>query len=651
MAQWNPQDSEALYNVPGWGLGFFGINAKGNVEVRPDATSAGPCFDLHELIQQIARRGVAAPTLLRFDGILRTRVRKLNEAFNRARAEYNYSAPYRLVFPIKVNQERTVVEALMEEGRHHGMGLEAGSKPELLSTIALQTGEGSLVVCNGYKDEEYIEMALLASKLGTTAIIVIEKYSELEDVLRISKRLDIEPVLGVRSKLSYRGAGRWHESGGDRSKFGLTTSEIVRAIEELKSQGKLHCLKLLHFHLGSQITKIRSLKGGLREAAHTLVGLSRMGANIEYFDVGGGLGIDYDGSSSTLDSSMNYTEQEYAADVVSHVAEACEQAQIEQPTIISESGRALTAHHSILITEVVGVSKACPSGVLATPAEDDPDVVKSLAGVLNDITTENFLESYHDAVELREEAMLHFNVGNLTIPQRARVEEFYWRACKSIGKIAAAQEFVPKELSSLQRDLADNYFLNFSLFQSVPDSWAIQHLFPILPVHRNDTEPTERGVISDITCDSDGKVDRFIDPREPKRTLELHHFTDGEPYYVGFFLIGAYQEILGDMHNLFGDSNVVHIDSDANGRPKLRHVTRGDRVKDVLSYVGYVEKDLLVDLRRNLETALDAGRISFEESALIWERYESGLHGYTYLTRDRHVSQTPPHSQTKETTA
>lgn len=650
MTDWNHQDTEALYNVPGWSLGFFGINAKGNVEVRPDGDDRGPCFDLHELMQQIGRRGVAAPTLVRFDGILRTRVRKLNEAFNKARAEYNYDAPYRLVFPIKVNQERHVVEALMDEGRKHGMGLEAGSKPELLATIALQAGEDSLVVCNGYKDDEYIEMALLASKLGTTPVIVIEKYSELGDILRLAKQLDIEPVLGVRSKLSYRGAGRWHESGGDRSKFGLTTGEIVQAVEELKRHDMLHCLKLLHFHLGSQITKIRSLKGGLREAAHTLVGLAEMGAKIEYFDVGGGLGIDYDGSSSTSDSSMNYTEQEYAADVVSHVAEACAEANIPQPTLISESGRALTAHHSVLITEVLGVSEACPPGNPIRPAADEADVVHSMAEVHDNVTETNFLEFYHDAVEIREEAMLLFNVGNLTIPQRARVEEFYWRTCKKIGRIVAAQEYAPEELESLQRDLADNYFLNFSLFQSVPDSWAIQHLFPIVPIHRGDTEPTRRGVIADVTCDSDGKVDRFIDPREVKRTLELHPFTPGEPYLLGFFLIGAYQEILGDMHNLFGDSNVVHIDADAKGRPKLRHVMRGDRVKDVLSYVGYVEKDLLRDLRSNLETALDEGRISFEESALIWERYESGLHGYTYLTRDRQKSHNPSHPLSKETT-
>ncbi len=651
MNQWNHQESEALYNVPQWSLGFFGINELGNVEARSDGTTEGPCIDVYELIQQIRRRGVATPTLLRFDGILRARVRKLNKAFTIARKEYNYEAPYRSVFPIKVNQERHVVEALLAEGRQHGMGLEAGSKPELLAIITLQAGQETLIVCNGYKDEEYIEMALLASKLGTIPVIVIEKYSELSDVLRISKKLDIEPIIGVRSKLSYRGAGRWHESGGDRSKFGLTTSEIVNVVDELKSQGKLHCLKLLHFHLGSQITNIRSLKGGLREAAHTLIGLTRMGADIEYFDVGGGLGIDYDGSSSTFDSSMNYTEQEYAADVVSHVAEACAEAEIRQPTIVSESGRALAAHHAVLVTDVLGVSEPCPPGVPTAPTDDEPDVVHDLARVHDNVTNKNYLECYHDALEIREQAMLLFNVGNLSIPERARVEEYYWRTCKKIGRIAETLEFIPDDLSSLPRDLADNYFLNFSLFQSLPDSWAIHHVFPVFPIHRNNVEPDRRGVIADITCDSDGKIDRFIDPREVKNTLELHPFTEGQPYYLGFFLIGAYQEILGDMHNLFGDTNVVHIDTDENGRTKLVHVSRGDRVKDVLSYVDFVEKDLLSDLRRSLELALDEDRITYEESALIWKRYESAFHGYTYLTRGRQEPQTSAQQRTKETTA
>jgi arginine decarboxylase len=634
MSPWTHQDSESLYNIPKWGSGCFRINARGNVEVVQGNGSGTHAIDVHELTAQIVRRGMQAPILLRFNGILRSRVRALCGAFEEARKQFEYPAAYRAVFPIKVNQERHVVDALLEEGRKHGLGLEVGSKPELLAVITLQAGEDSLVICNGYKDREYIEIAMLSSKLGITPVLVIEKFSELETILEASRHLGVEPVIGIRTKVSGRGSGRWHESVGDRSKFGLTTAEIVKVVEELRKVGKLECLRLLHFHIGSQITQIRTLKNALRESTRMLIGLHEMGAHIDWFDVGGGLGIDYDGSKTNFESSKNYSLQEYANDVVYHLAEACKDSGIEPPTIISESGRALTAHHAVLITEVLGVSDFTSLGVPSHPDPAEPEIIHNIAEVAEGVSAKNFQESYHDVVQLRDEAMTLFNVGQLGIPERARVDEFYWHACLKIQRITRGRDYVPDDLESLERDMADMYYLNFSLFQSVPDSWAIRQLFPIMPIHRLDEEPTRRAILADITCDSDGKVDRFIDLRDVKRTLEVHPLKPGQPYYMGFFLVGAYQEILGDMHNLFGDTNVVHVDVDAQGRPKLVHDTRGDRVQDVLSYVDYLETDLLRNMRRNVEHALEDGRITYEESALIWQRYEAGLRGYTYLTRE-----------------
>jgi arginine decarboxylase len=642
---WTHADAESLYNVSNWGRGYFRINPAGNLEATPEGPSgngsasatcatAGVAIDVHELMAQIRRRGIATPVLLRFDGILRARVRDLNGAFNAARAEFGYDAPYRGVFPIKVNQQRHVVESLLEEGRRHGMGLEVGSKPELLAAIALQAESGSLVICNGYKDRDYVETALLASKLGLTAILVVEKSTELDTILNASRRLGIRPVIGARSKLGGRGAGRWSESGGVRSKFGLTTRQMVELVETLEREGELGCLQLLHFHIGSQVTDIRSIKNALREATRTLVSLHEMGARIRYMDVGGGLGIDYDGSSTNFESSMNYTLAEYARDVVYHISEACAEAEMPQPTIVSESGRALTAHHAILVTEVLGVTEYASSDLPTPPTEDEHEIVHNAAGVADSVTAKNFQESFHDAQQQRDEAMVLFNVGQLSLKDRARVEEFFWRACQKILRITRTLPYVPDDLMHLERDMADTYFVNFSVFQSLPDSWAIGQLFPILPLHRHNEQPMRRGVIADITCDSDGKIDRFIDLRDVKRTLELHALRPSEPYYLGFFLIGAYQEILGDMHNLFGDPNIVHVDLDEQGRPRLTHVVRGDRTQEVLSYVEYFEQDILARLRRHIERSLEEGQMTYEESALLQRRYEAGLASYTYLERE-----------------
>jgi len=644
MAKWTHLDSDNLYNVQKWGLGFFHVNDKGNVEVRPEGPDRPqrPGIDLFELLGQILRRGVSTPILLRFDGILRARVRAMNDAFNTARREFGYESPYRGVFPIKVNQERHVVEALLSEGLNHKMGLEVGSKPELIAVIALMAGKSSLMICNGYKDEEYIEMALLSTKLGITPILVVEKYSEVETILRVGKRLDIRPSVGLRTKLSGKGAGRWQESGGDRSKFGLTTREIVSVVELMEREGMIDCVKLLHFHLGSQIPEIRSLKNALREATHTLIGLNKMGAKIEYFDCGGGLGIDYDGSSTNFESSVNYSLQEYANDVVYHLKQACDEAEIPQPTIVTESGRALSAHHAVLVTEVLGTTDFSEDGMPEKPIDDEHELVHNAHAAWESVNAKNFQESYHDAVQIRDETMVLFNVGQISMKERARVEDYFWRTCERILRITRTLDYVPDDLAQLERDMADTYFLNFSLFQSVPDSWAIHQLFPVLPLHRHNEQPTRRAILADITCDSDGKVDRFIDLRDVKRTLELHPLKGNEAYYLGFFLVGAYQEILGDMHNLFGDTNVVHVDLDEAGRARLTHVLRGERVQDVLEYVEYFEADLLQSLRRSVEKSLEEGRITFEESALLYRRYEAGLHGYTYLTRDRKNGDTPP---------
>ncbi len=640
MSKWTTTDSETLYNVPNWGRGYFHVNDAGNLAVTPERASADsevptPAIDLHELIGQIERRGIDTPVLLRFDGILRGRVRDLNQAFNAARQEFGYPGPYRGVYPIKVNQQRHVVEALLEEGREWGMGLEVGSKPELLAAIAVQAGGSSLLICNGYKDEKYIETALLASKLGLVPILVIEKFTELETILAAAERLEIEPVIGVRTKLGIKGSGRWSDSGGDRSKFGLTTRQIVQLVETLEERGRLGCLKLLHYHIGSQITDIRAVKRALREATRTLVALREMGAPIEFFDVGGGLGIDYDGSSTNFESSMNYSLEEYARDVVYHLAEACKQNGIPEPAIVTESGRALTAHHAVLVTEVLGLADFASAEIPEGATEDEHRIIRNAEHISDNVSAKNFQESYHDALQVREEAMTLFNVGQLNLKQRARVEEFFWRACQKILRLSRTMDYVPDDLASLERDMADTYFVNFSVFQSLPDVWAIRQLFPVLPVHRLDEEPTRRAVLADITCDSDGKIDSFIDLRDVKRVLELHPVRPHEPYYLGFFLIGAYQEILGDMHNLFGDPNVVHVDFDERGIPRLKHVIRGDKTQEMLSYVEYFEEDLLARLRGHIEASLDAGRMSFEESALLQRRYEAGLRAYTYLSPER----------------
>jgi arginine decarboxylase len=631
LRAWTVKDSLELYNVNGWGRDFFTINDAGHVEVTP-AGPGSPRIDLKELVDDVRSRGLNLPLLIRFSDILRTRVEQLCGSFQQAIAENDYKGSYRGVYPIKVNQQRHVVEELIEYGRPFNLGLEAGSKPELLVALALQENPEALILCNGYKDRAFIETALLAQKLGRKVIITMDRMAELETILSTSRDLDIRPVIGMRARLSTKGAGKWVESTGDRSKFGLTTAEIVAAVDRLRAEGMLDCLQLLHFHIGSQITAIRAIKDALREASRIFVELHGLGANMRYLDAGGGLGVDYDGSQTNFHSSVNYTLQEYAADVVSQVAEACNVKGVPHPDIVTESGRALVAHHSVLVYNVLDTNQMLLGQIPETLAKDEHPTIQSLYETYEGISRKNFQEAYHDALQLKEEAISAFNLGILDLKARARVEQLFWATCEKILKIVRDLTYVPDELEGLEKQLSDTYYCNFSLFQSLPDHWAVRQLFPTLPLDRLNKQPQRRAVLADLTCDSDGKMDQFIDLRDVKHFLELHPLN-GEPYYIGTFLVGAYQEILGDLHNLFGDTDAVHVRLDGDDY-RVEHVVEGDSVAEVLAYVQYSKEDLISRVRRSMEVALREKRITPAESGRLMRRYEESLEGYTYLTGD-----------------
>lgn len=625
---WTTKDSATLYNVGGWSGGYFRINDAGHLEVTPSGPD-GPSVDLYDLVEDVQRRGVGMPLLMRFSDILHSRVKHLFGCFGSAIGEYGYRGRYRGVFPIKVNQQHQVVEELVRFGGPLGLGLEAGSKPELLAGLALLEHSDALLVLNGYKDDEYMETALLAQKLGRYPIVVIDRYRELDMLLSVARRLGIRPHIGVRAKLTTKGAGKWMESTGDRSKFGLTATEIMLLLEKLKAEGMLDCLELLHFHIGSQISAVRAIKDAMREASRVYVELAKAGAGLKFIDAGGGLGVDYDGSSTNWQSSTNYTMQEYANDVVATIQDACETAGIPHPDILTESGRALVAHHSVLVFNVLDVNEVLVGQSPPAVSPDDPAVIQQMIETWRGISRKNFQEAYHDTLQLKEEAASLFNLGLLDLKGRARVEQLFWGCCESILKIIREMDYVPDDLEGLEKGLADTYYGNFSVFQSAPDHWAVKQLFPILPLHRLEERPTRRGVIADLTCDSDGKMDQFIDLRDVKNWLELHPF-DGRPYYLGVFLVGAYQEILGDLHNLFGDTNAVHVAIDENGY-RIDHVVEGDSVTEVLGYVQYTKQYLMQRLRQANEDALRKGLLTLEESALLMRRYDEGLAGYTYL--------------------
>jgi arginine decarboxylase len=632
MRGWTPQDSLELYNVAQWGQGFFHVNAGGHVEVRPRG-EGGPRIDLLDLVEDLRGRGLRTPLLLRFSDLLASRIEGIAGAFRHAMEEYDYRGRYRGVYPIKVNQQRHVVEEIVEFGAPSGIGLEAGSKPELLIALALLDTPGALIVCNGYKDRAYVETALLAQRLGRTPIIVIDRFHEIDLVLKTASELGIRPHLGVRARLTTRGAGKWVESTGDRSKFGLTAVEIVEAVDRLRSDDLLDCLELLHFHIGSQITAIRAHKDALREAGRIFAGLHEMGATPSLLDVGGGLGVDYDGSQTNFHSSMNYSVQEYANDVVAAIQEACDDAGVPHPDLVTEAGRAMVAHHSVLVFDVLGVNEM-RSGRPPQPVEEGaPKVLLDLWEVWTSISRKNVQEAWHDALQIKEEASSLFSLGYLDLRVRARVESLFWACCEKILRTVQDMPHIPEDLQDLEKGLADTYYGNFSIFQSAPDHWAVRQLFPVMPIQRLDEKPTRRGVFADLTCDSDGKINQFIDQHDVKDVLELHAF-DGRPYYIGMFLLGAYQEILGDLHNLFGDTDAVHVRLDDKGGYHVEHVVEGDDVSDVLRYVEYDPRLLVEKVRRTIEVALRKNEISLEESKRLRMRYQQGLQGYTYLSDD-----------------
>jgi arginine decarboxylase len=629
---WTIASAKNLYNIEGWGIGFFDINEEGHVVVRPDRDRTERELDLFELANDLEEQGVGLPLLLRFSDILRSRIESLNEKFSRAREEYGYEGGYTTVYPIKVNQQRHVVEEIVEFGKAAGVGLECGSKPELQAVLGLAEHTDHLIVCNGYKDEEFMRLALMGQKLGHQVFIVLEQLSEVDVLLQVADELGVTPTAGVRIKLYSEGSGRWAKSGGEKSKFGLSTAQLVRLVDKLKSLERLDILKLIHFHLGSQITDIRYIKAGLQEVSRYYAELRGLGVDITHVDVGGGLGVDYDGSGSTSQASVNYTLQEYADDVIYTISEACRQHELPMPHIISESGRALTAHHALLLLSVIDVESVADNAVPELNENHHTllhEMAADYAALSKRISRKRVREVYHDATFDKERAQELFNSGVLTLRDRAIAEQIYLSTIATVVKIAQKERDMYSDIiDDLEATMVDRYFCNFSLFQSLPDSWAIDQIFPIMPIHRLNEEPTRRGTIQDVTCDSDGKIECFIGDRTVRKSLELHPFTDGDPYIIGIFLTGAYQEILGDLHNLFGDTNAVHIRLSESKGYEVTDLVHGDTVTEVLDYVQFRASDLLATFRRKVANATGIQR---QEANMFIADYIAGLEGYTYL--------------------
>ena len=629
MKKWNIEDSKELYNINGWGASYFNINDEGNVYVSPYKDDSR--IDLREIIDELSLRDVTPPVLLRFPDILDNRIEKTASCFKKAAEEYQYKAENFIIYPIKVNQMQPVVEEIISHGRKFNLGLEAGSKPELHAVIAVQCQSDSLIICNGYKDQSYIELALLAQKMGKRIFIVVEKLNELDTIAKAAKKLNVKPNLGIRIKLASSGSGKWAESGGDASKFGLTSSELLQALKILDEKGLHDCLRLIHFHIGSQITKIRRIQTALREAAQFYINLHKMGYNVDFVDCGGGLGVDYDGTrSSSSESSVNYSIQEYVNDCVYTFVDAANKNNIDHPNIITESGRSLTAHHSVLVIDVLETASLPEMPEEFEAKETDHQLVKDLYEIWDNLNPRTMLEDWHDAEQIRDEALELFSHGIVDLKTRAEIESMYWSVCHEINTLAKTMEHVPEELRNIDKLLADKYFCNFSLFQSLPDSWAIDQLFPIMPIQRLEERPTRNATLQDITCDSDGKIANFVKGGQISHVLPLHPLRRNEPYYLGVFLVGAYQEILGDMHNLFGDTNAVHI-SVKDGKYHIDQIFDGETVEEVLDYVQYNPKKLVRQLEIWVTKSVKQGKISLEEGKEFLSNYRSGLYGYTYL--------------------
>ena len=632
MRKWRVEDSTELYNVAGWGLKYFSINEKGHVQVTPRENSAP--VDLKEVIDELKLRDVSAPVLLRFPDILDNRIQKISRCFQKAADTYEYKGQNFIVYPIKVNQMRQVVEEIVSHGNKYNIGLEAGSKPELHAVLAINTHVNSIIVCNGYKDEDYVELALLAQKMGRRIFLVVEKLNELKLISDVAKRLKMRPNIGIRIKLTSSGSGKWEESGGDVSKFGLNSSELLDALSFLEKNKMEDCLKLIHFHIGSQITKIRRIKNALREAMQFYVQLSKMGFNIEFVDIGGGLGVDYDGTRSAMgENSMNYSIQEYVNDSVSALVDVCVKNDLPQPNIITESGRSLTAHHSVLIIEVLETTRLPIWNDDEEIGEDAHELTRELYNIWDKINPSRVFEDWHDALQIREEALELFSLGLIDLKTRAQIEKLFWSVARDVNDMTRSMKHPPEELRKVARMLPEKYFCNFSLFQSLPDSWAIDQMFPIMPIQRLDEKPNHDCTLQDVTCDSDGKIDRFVSPQGTSYSLPVHGLKNNEHYYIGVFLVGAYQEILGDLHNLFGDTSAVHISVTDTGY-EIEQVIDGEPVADVLDYVEYSPKKLVRNLETWVSASMKSGVITPEEGRQFLNNYRSGLYGITYLERD-----------------
>ena len=629
MKKWTVDDSKELYNMVGWGTSYFGINDKGDVYVTPCKDNTQ--IDIRDVMDELALRDITPPVLLRFPDILDNRIEKTSSCFEKAAKAYDYQGESFVIYPIKVNQMQPVVEEIISHGRKFNLGLEAGSKPELHAVIAVQCQSDSLIICNGYKDQSYIELALLAQKMGKRIFIVVEKLNEIDIIAKAAKKLNVQPNLGIRIKLASSGSGKWEESGGDASKFGLTSSELLQALEMLEKKGMKDCLKLIHFHIGSQITKIRRIQTALKEASQFYIQLHKMGIDVRFVDCGGGLGVDYDGTRSPhSESSVNYSIQEYVNDCIYTFVEAANRNGIAHPNIITESGRSLSAHHSVLVIDVLETASLPEMDESYEPTEESHPLVKDLYEIWDKLNPRTMLEDWHDAEQIREEALDLFSHGIVDLKTRAEIERMYWSVCREINSLSKSQKHAPEELKQLDKTLADKYFCNFSLFQSLPDAWAIDQLFPIVPLQRLNERPTRSATLQDITCDSDGKIANFVTNRNISHILPVHALRKNEPYYLGVFLVGAYQEILGDMHNLFGDTNAAHI-TVKDGQYHIDQIIDGETVEEVLDYVQYNPKKLVRQLEIWVTKSVKQGKISLEEGKEFLSNYRSGLYGYTYL--------------------
>lgn len=635
MKTWGIKEALKTYNIENWGDNYFNVNLAGNMTVHPKQT-AGQGIDIMQVIDEVKKQNLSLPVVIRFQDILRNRVVTLNESFKKAIQETNYTGVYRGVYPIKVNQMREVVEEIIDAGAPYNFGLEAGSKSELAAVLAMETSKDSLVICNGYKDYSFIKMALMGNKLGKNVIVVVEKLSDLYQTIAVAKELGVMPMIGVRYKLATKGSGKWENSSGDLAKFGLTTHEVIHLIEVLRKEGMENCFKLLHFHIGSQISNIRVIKDAVKEATRIYAKLIKMGLNLEYIDVGGGLGVDYDGSRTNFASSMNYSLQEYCNDVVYSVKEVCENEEVREPNIVSESGRALVAHHSVLVVNVFGNIEVGSSPNALPESEDEADVVKEMRYLHTNLNLKNMMESFNEAATRKEEALSMFKLGFLSLEDRAKVEFLYWQICKLLAKESKDMKYVPEDVAQLDKYLSDQYLCNFSLFQSMPDHWAIQQLFPIIPIHRLNEEPTKEATLADITCDSDGKVCKFVDLRDIRDTLKLHALRENEQYYLGFFLMGAYQDIMGDLHNLYGRVNEVHVFTDDTepGGYYIEEVIRGNDVAGVLSWIQYNPAGLEKRVKEMIDAKVKEGVVKPKEGVDLLNFYEANLFGYTYMNNE-----------------